>query len=109
MSKSVQEVSRLSGNFIVEYAHIRKIDNKRTPMIGYYRCWAETAKASPICIDDMDAMFSETKSKFIAQLKARDISESPIFASGAWTAGNVDLEPITKYLTNAKVVWVGKE
>jgi len=46
MSKSVQEVSRLSGNFIVEYAHIRKIDNKRTPMIGYYRCWAETAEAA---------------------------------------------------------------
>lgn len=63
---------------------------------------------SPICIDDMDAMFSETKSKFIAQLKARD-NASPLFASGAWTAGSVDLEPINKYLTNAKVVWMGKE
>lgn len=64
--------------------------------------------SSPVCIDDMDAMFSETKSKFIAQLKARD-NASPLFASGAWTAGAVDLEPINKYLTNAKVVWMGKE
>jgi hypothetical protein len=63
---------------------------------------------SPVCIDDMDAMFSETKSKFIAQLKQR-INDAPLFASGAWTAGAVDLEPISKYLTNAKVVWIGKE
>ncbi len=63
---------------------------------------------SPICIDDMDAMFSKTKSTFMAQLKLRD-NTAPLFASGAWTAGAVDLEPVTKYLTNAKVVWVGKE
>lgn len=63
---------------------------------------------SPICIDDMDAMFSKTKSTFMAQLKLRD-NAAPLFASGAWTAGAVDLEPVTKYLTNAKVVWVGKE
>ena len=63
---------------------------------------------SPVCIDDMDAMFSKTKSTFMAQLKLRD-NAAPLFASGAWTAGAVDLEPVTKYLTNAKVVWVGKE
>ena len=63
---------------------------------------------SPICIDDMDAMFSKTKSTFMAQLKLRT-NDAPLFASGAWTAGAVDLEPVTKYLTNAKVVWVGKE
>lgn len=62
----------------------------------------------PICIDDMDAMFSETKSKFVAQLKSRNSEQAPIFASGAWTAGAVDLEPITKYLSDAKVVWVGE-
>lgn len=83
--------------------------SKAELVLAGYAVATAFAKASPICIDDMDAMFSETKSKFIAQLKARDMGESPIFASGAWTAGNVDMEPITKYLTNAKVVWVGKE
>lgn len=83
--------------------------SKAELVLAGYAVATAFAKSSPICIDDMDAMFSETKSKFIAQLKARDAAESPIFASGAWTAGAVDLEPITKYLTNAKVVWIGKE
>lgn len=34
------------GNFIVEYAHIKNIDGRRTPMISYYRCWAENAQAA---------------------------------------------------------------
>lgn len=62
----------------------------------------------PVCVDDIDALYSETKSKFISQLKLRN-NEAPIFAVGAWTAGSVDLEPIRNYLTNAKVVWMEKK
>lgn len=38
--KTVQEISRSLGNFIVEYSYIGKIELRRVPMIGYYRCWA---------------------------------------------------------------------
>jgi len=88
-------------------APITRCSKAELVLAGYAVATAFGTK-SPVCIDDMDAMFSETKSKFIGQLKLRT-NESPLFASGAWTAGAVDLEPITKYLTNAKVVWVEKE
>jgi hypothetical protein len=40
--KTVQEISRSLGNFIVEYSYIGTLNMRRTPMIGYYRCWAES-------------------------------------------------------------------
>lgn len=44
--RTIQEASRTQGNFIVEYSYIGRIDAKRTPMTGYYRCWAETPEAA---------------------------------------------------------------
>lgn len=38
--KNVQEISRSLGNFIIEYGYIGMHNMRRTPMIGYYRCWA---------------------------------------------------------------------
>lgn len=89
-----------------EPAPITRCSKAELVLAGYAVATAFGTK-SPVCIDDMDAMYSETKSKFIGQLKMRT-NEAPLFAAGAWTAGTVDLEPITKYLTNAKVVWVEK-
>jgi hypothetical protein len=42
--RSVQETSKSMGNFIVEYSYIRREGFQRTPMIGYYRCWANSAQ-----------------------------------------------------------------
>lgn len=44
MARSVQETSRIMGNYIIEYGYIGRQENRRTPMIGYYRCWANTAR-----------------------------------------------------------------
>ncbi len=40
MARSVEETSQILGNHIVEYGYIGRMENKRVPMIGYYRCWA---------------------------------------------------------------------
>ena len=42
MARSVQETSRIMGNYIIEYGYIGREGLRRTPMIGYYRCWAAT-------------------------------------------------------------------
>jgi hypothetical protein len=44
MTRSVQETSRIQGNYIIEYGYIGREGLRRTPMIGYYRCWASTAQ-----------------------------------------------------------------
>lgn len=44
MARSVQETSRIMGNHIVEYGYIGREGLRRTPMIGYYRCWASSAQ-----------------------------------------------------------------
>lgn len=44
MARSVDETSRIMGNFIIEYGYIGREGLRRTPMIGYYRCWANSAK-----------------------------------------------------------------
>ncbi len=63
------------------------------------------AGETPICIDDMDALFGKTKNILLMSLAKRETA-SPVFIAGAWTAASVDLEPIRKALPNASVVWV---
>lgn len=46
MPRSVQETSALMGNYIVEYAYVGRQELRRTPMIGYYRCWAASAESA---------------------------------------------------------------
>lgn len=60
----------------------------------------------PVLVDDIDAMFSGTKSKFIAALKKLP-KVRPVISCGAWTAGEVNVEPIRKYFgDDATVVWL---
>jgi len=46
MAKSVQEISRSLGNYVIEYGYIGMHNMRRVPMIGYYRCWAVDEQAA---------------------------------------------------------------
>lgn len=63
------------------------------------------AGESPICLDDMDALYGKTKNILLKSLSQRS-GETPVIVAGAWTAPNVDLDPIRTALPAASVVWV---
>lgn len=63
------------------------------------------AGQTPICLDDMDALFGKTKNILLKSLANRD-SAAPVIVAGAWTAPNVDLDPLRSALPKASVVWI---
>jgi hypothetical protein len=63
---------------------------------------------APVALDDLDAMYGPTKTKFLAALKERTAA-APAIIAGAWTMGDVDLEPITRFLAPATVHWIDGE
>jgi hypothetical protein len=63
------------------------------------------AGETPICLDDMDALYGKTKNILLKSLSSRK-ANSPVIVAGAWTAPNVDLDPLRTALPQASVVWV---